>query len=366
MPEQQQAPTLADLIPPGGAGGPIGIPNPAPSLPPVIPTPPVPPTDPVPPNQDPNNPTPPVNPDAPTPPPDPNNPEPPADASTDDDTELTPEEFLGQVGAARGIEGYDKIDYGDVDPLSVEGFRIREELLEARAVKEFDDGLRAKDPRAYAYFLHRENGGSDEEFFQVKSFVLPTLESIEESVDLQRTVYAEALKAKGNSDKQVQVLLKAAVDGGELKDEAKAAWTEINARDKELANSTARQHETNTKRQKADMENFSSMIGQVIKEGKDFNFTVPEADKARFEASFKQNLYYDNGDFYIMKVITRDNLPKLMETELFGFVEGKLGSMIEKQATSLSARRFINKAKAANDKPGSQQQQSTSKTLGEL
>lgn len=350
-------PTLAELM---GTGGPAPIADPAPPLPTPAPTP----------APDPNAPPAPLDPNAPVPDPnapDPNAPDPNAPNVGNEEEEVTVEEFLGQVAAARGLDFYDKIDYKGIDPMSVEGFRIREEALEARAILEFDQGLKAGDPRAYAYFLHRQNGGSDEDFFSVKSFVLPSLETIEESVDLQRTVYAEALRAKGNSDKQVQVLIKAAIDSGELKEEAKAAYKEINDRDQELVGRTALEHERSVKRQKADLETLDTAIKQTIKEGKDFNFTIPETDKAKFEAAFKENLFYENGQFYIMKPVTRENLSKVMETELFGFVEGKLGSLIEKQATTLSAKKFIAKAKSAEDKTkGSGGEQSTTKTLGEI
>lgn len=361
------SPTLADII------GDPNNPTPNPPVPPVIvppvdPASPIPPADAVPPVPpvDPNNsttPVPPVDPNAP--PVDPNAPPVDPNAPVDDD-EMTPEDFFQSVDALRGIEIFKHVEYEDVDPMSPEGFKMRDEYLEARAVQEFDNSLKDSDPRAYAYFLHRQSGGSDEDFFQVKSFVLPAIDKVEESVDLQRSVYSEALKAKGVPDKQIQVLIKASIDGGELKEDAKAAWKEISDRDKALAASTSQQHELSTKRQKADIDGFANTIAQVIKEGKDFNFTIPEADKAKFEAAFKQNLFYDNGQFYVMKAITRENLPKIMETELFGFVGGKLGSLIEKQATTLSARRFISKAKAAEDKSKGQQQQTTTKTLGEL
>lgn len=366
MPEPTAAPSLSSLF---GSGDPNAI---AP-----LPTPPV--TDPVvtdppaPPVADPNNPNPPAPaPDAP--PADPNAPpaDPNADPNTPDgeegDEEETAEDFFGKVDALSGVETYKNIDYGDVDPFTPEGMHIREQYIAKQAALTFESRIRENDPRAYAYLLHRQNGGSDDEFFATKSFVLPTLDDVKDNVDLQRTVYSEALRAKGNSEEEVVELLKIATDKGTLPAKAEASWKEISTRDKKMADDAAALSAQMTQRQKDDIKAFDTTLQNVIAKGEELKFQIPEADKAAFVAAFKENLYYENGQMFLMKPVTRDALPKLLETELFAHLGGNLDKLIQKRATTVAGNRFINKNKATqrpiNGAGGTPA--ATGKTLGEL
>lgn len=350
-------PTLGQLIDNDGAG----LPNPP--TPPIVPpiTPPV--VDPPAPDpMDPPAPTP--DPNAPAVVPDPNTPE-----GGDGDDDLTVEEFFGQVDALRGGDPvFSAIDYGTVDPMSPEGMLMRDQYIEERAVQGFQSYIQQTDPRAYAYMLHRQNGGSDESFFEVKSFVLPELDKVKESVDLQRTVLTEALKAKGNSDKQIAVLLKAAADAGELAGDAEAAYNEIKKRDENIANSTLEQSNKRIARQKADIAALDSTVNSVITEGKELRFQIPDSEKGKFAQAFKANVHYEDGQFYYIKPLTREAIPKILETELFAYLGGDLGKMIQKAATTVSAQRFIKKVQAADaDKNKNTQNTPTGgMTLGQL
>lgn len=361
MPEPQnpvQLPSLNDLID-GKGTPPTPVPTPTP-VPPIVVEPPVP----VPPVVHPNDPPTP----APTDPPvDPNAPvDPPADDPDAEETELTVEDFYKQVDALHGVDIFSQVQYGEIEPMSAEGVKLRDDYIAVRAEQAFEESIKDSDPRAYAYLLHRQNGGSDEDFFQVKSFVLPAMDKLEESVDLQRTVYSEALKAKGSTDKQIATLLKASIDSKELLDDAKAAWKEISDRDKDIAAKASTAHAATVKQHQADLQTLSTAVNQVLTTGKDFGFQVADTDKAAFEQAFKDSVYYENGQFWLMKPITSATLPKIMETELFGHLGAKLDKMIEKKAQTVSAQRFINKAKAGEAKPKGAPGENTTKTLGEL
>lgn len=353
-------PSLNDLIDRGN--------DPTPPTPPVIipPVPTVPPT--TTPPADPPVPAPPATTDPPADlPVDPNAPvDPPVDSDADPDAELTVEDFYKQVDALHGQDIFGQIQYGETDPMSPEGVKMRDDYIAAKAADDLEKQIAAADPRAYAYLLHRQNGGSDDDFFQIKSFVLPAMDKLEESVDLQRTVYSEALKAKGSTEKQIATLLKASIDSKELLDDAKAAWKEISDRDKDIATKASKAHAETVKQHNTDLQMLSSAVNQVLTNSNDFGYQVPDTDKAAFEQAFKDSVYYENGQFWLMKPITTATLPKIMETELFGHLGGKLGKMIEKKAQTVSAQRFITKAKAGEAKPKGAPGENTTKTLGEL
>lgn len=291
-----------------------------------------------------------------------------AGTTTDDDTDLTVDQFFEQIDALRGDDLSKQIDYKGVDPMSPEGFIVRDQYIEQQAKLDLEGQIKANDPRAYAYLLHRQNGGSDEDFFQVKSFVLPELDKIKESVDLQRNVLQEALRAKGIPEKQVAVLLKAAVDAGELAADAEAAYKEIKDRDLKIADDAGKIHASRIKQQQADIASLDTVVNQLITDGKELRFQIPQADQVRFAQAFKENIHYENGQFFLIKPISKESLPKVMETELFSFLGSDLTKMIQKAALSNSATKFINKAKAGNEtnRNNTQQQANTTKTLSEL
>jgi len=110
------------------------------------------------------------------------------------------EDFYAVVDTLRGDKFGEGLEYPEgVEPTSPEGVVFREQALEQAAMDRFEADLKDRDPRGYAYLLHRQNGGSDKDFYENNSFVLPALEDLKDSVDLQRQVYTEGLIALGNS-----------------------------------------------------------------------------------------------------------------------------------------------------------------------
>lgn len=282
--------------------------------------------------------------------------------------DLTVEAFFGQVDALRGDEVSKNIDYKGVDPMSPEGFLVRDQYIEMQAKLDFEAQIKESDPRAYAYLLHRQSGGSDDAFFAVKSFVLPALTEIKESVDLQRNVYQEALRAKGVPEKQVAVLLKASIDAGELAADAEAAHKEIKDRDDKVVEQATKTHAARIKEQQIATTNLDNTMNKIITEGKDIRFQIPQTEQARFAQAFKSNIHFENGEFYLIKPLTPETLAKAMETELFSFLGADLSKMVQKAAITASATKFITKAKAGEEaaKARSQQAESSQKTLGDL
>lgn len=290
------------------------------------------------------------------------------DDNPDNDQEVTVEQFFTQVDALRGDDLSKHIDYGQVDPMSPEGFMIREDFIANQARLQLEEDIKNTDPRAYAYLLHRQNGGTDEDFFKVKSFVLPALDQVKESVDLQRNVLSEAYRAKGIPEKQIGVLIKTAIDSGELLADAEAAYKEIQDRDLKAAEDSAKVHEARVKQQRADISSFDGAINNTITTGKDLRFQIPAADQSKFAHAIKENIHYENGQFFLIKPLNKDNLAKVLDIELFGYLGGDLTKMIQKASNTANATRFINKTKQADqmDKNKSQSQATPGKTLAEL
>ena len=80
-----------------------------------------------------------------------------------DNLEVEEVDVYKQVDELNGFSP--EVDYGTADPKSAEGIAKRESSIVEAALKDYDDELKEKFPRAYQYFLHVQNGGKDDDFF---------------------------------------------------------------------------------------------------------------------------------------------------------------------------------------------------------
>lgn len=325
-----------------------------------------------PPADDPNNPNPPAPADPnltdSNPPGDPN----PDDQNPDGDGDGNPPneeevDFIRTVDAMHGIEIDAQVDYGDVDPLSAEGVFRRESYIANSAVQNYVAGLQSTDPRAYAYLLHRQNGGSDESFFETKSFILPKQDEMKNNPETQKEVYRQILINRGNSPKQADALVKIAIEDGELSKEADAAYVQMKAdEDKEFQNAQRIANEKKT-RETNDITTFGSLINTSIETNEGIGFQIPQADKERFNQHLKSKIHYEDGNFYIVQNVDQKNINKVIEAELFQFLGGDLNKLVTRKATTIATRRIITKAAHDNKAPtGGNGNPSGIKTLGDI
>ena len=113
-----------------------------------------------------------------------------------------------------------QIDYGGTDPLSPAGVALREMKIRGDAALKFEQYLKQTDPRGYAYLLHREAGGSDEEFFAKKSFVLSDREEFENSIEQQSSLLKHSLTEKGVPEEVAQATIDKYIKDNVLKEKA--------------------------------------------------------------------------------------------------------------------------------------------------
>jgi hypothetical protein len=294
--------------------------------------------------------------------------DPPADPATEDDkTDPADEDdFFTVVDKIHGVDIRKEITYPEgIDPASPEGVVIREQYFEKRGGEIFEQYLKETDPRGYAYLLHRQSGGDDKSFFDKPGIVLPDLEALKDSVDLQRTIYTQSLLAKGNSEKQAKALVEMAIKDGDLQTEAEAAHKEIDKREKKALEDAQNKVTKEKQAQQAQLTAFDTLLTTEITKGENLKFVIPEADKPKFAAAIKDNLMYEDGKFFIVKEVTKENLGKTIQTELFGYLDGDLKKLIERQAKSVTAKRLTLKA-AVKDTPTNVHTAQGGQTLGEL
>lgn len=299
----------------------------------------------------------------PTPTPDPTpSPEPgptdPVDTENLEDTPPEPEpedntDFWADVDQLRG-EALE-VDYGDVDPVSPEGAYIREQVVEKKAVENYDTYLRTTYPRAYAYFMHTEQGGTDEEFLgKMGGFQLPKWEEVSSSVDLQRQVVEADLRNKGNSEKNIGLIVNAMMKDGELGVEAEQAYNAIRQNEEAYIRSMEEEVERNSREIKEAANFMTNAINSTI-QAQANALHIPETKRQALVQNLQSKLQYSEGKFFLVEEVNPQELGKVIDKEYFGLTKGNLKDLIQREA----GKKVVKKLGVAVDN-----QKKTLKTTG--
>lgn len=273
--------------------------------------------------------------------------------------EASPEEFYNSVDQITGTPV--KVEYGEVDPLSPEGVAIREKAVRNDAVLQFDRYMRESDPRAYAYFQHRKAGRPDSEFLEQKTLTLPDLQTFNDSVDLQSTLYKSALINAGVPEDIAEASVAKAIKDNALL--AKA--TEVYNRTATAEKAQLAKIEADVARDEAAFEQLCSTVtknlNSQIDKG-DLKFIIPDAKKPEFKQFVTDSIRVDDGKFYVVQELGED--PKaLLESLYFKFINGDLSAMVERRAETKTVQRLkagVNKSKSASAKGSASEKNQTS------
>lgn len=241
-----------------------------------------------------------------------------------------------------------QIDYGGTDPLSPAGVALREMKIREDAALKFEQYLKQTDPRGYAYLLHREAGGSDEEFFAKKSFVLSDREEFENSIEQQSSLLKHSLTEKGVPEEVAQATIDKYIKDNVLKEKALEYYELKLEEDKKQVEQLEKLQEQEQLKFKTAVTNLTRSLEDTIS-STDMKFIIPEASKAAFQEFMKSNIRHENGKFYIVNEIGNDyrNVKELVEAQYFQFVKGDLKKLVERKAKTLAVQRLKANVKRA-------------------
>lgn len=258
-----------------------------------------------------------------------------------------------------------EVDFGDVDPMSAEGVVIRDRVLREKTVNEFDESLRQTYPRAYAYFLHTQAGGSDEEFFNTPAPSIPARDVFEQDLDIQASWIKRDLVNKGVDPDVAEATVDKYVKNNQLTDKALQLYDKQiesdQARLKQLEDKSKVQREAYNK----NLDSLTTSIATTIVDG--MNFRVPDAQRSAFNKYVLDQVQYDGEKFVIVQD-TKD-LPQVLNAMYLQFVKGDLKGLIERGAQTKAVQRLGQKVKAdaAKSSGGSTHTQGAKAlTLGEI
>lgn len=305
----------------------------------------------------------------PEPEPEPEEEEEPAEEPEEDPEEEEPSEDDDFFAAVDELHGEPlEVDYGDTDPMSPEGIFKREQAIADRSINQFEEILKERAPRHYAYLTHGLNGGSDEEFFEKTEGLdsLPSEEELEVDEDIQRQVIERHLKAKGTSEKHIKAILKAAGEDDELEELAKEALSEEKTRQAKVLADIEKENTEALEARTKDIQEMTGYVEQIITSGKLGNINIPDKDRKAFAAQFNGALRYENGKFFSVTPLHKDNIEETFQKEYFAYKKGNLDGLVERRAKTVNTQRLkatIN----TNPKPKSAKEPgSKNLSLGEL
>lgn len=265
----------------------------------------------------------------------------------------TGQKFIEAVEAITGINY--KVEYPEGTlPTSPEGIALREKTIREASMLAFENDLEQRDPRGYAYFLHRAAGGKDDEFFgDQKGFQLPDTATMNASADVQASVYKQELLVKGLDASTAQILVDAAVKDNSLLTKAANAHALLDKAQKDQLDNLKKRQDAADKAFNDNLTSVTNSIMDGIKN--EMGFIVPEAKQPEFRKFVISSLRYDDaeGKFYTTQAIEPQNLKNILESMFFQYSKGDLSSLVLKKAKTQAAQTLRLKLPGNGPRPGS-------------
>lgn len=244
-----------------------------------------------------------------------------------------------QVDEAKGAAL--DIDYGDVDPNSVDGIILREETIAKSAVREYDNTLKEKYPRAYQLMLHLAQGGKEEDFYKPENADFKSLTITKEDKAGQENVLRIALAAKGNSSAIIEAVITSVKDSAKLYETAKDELEKLQAAQAKTEQERVARASALKKKEDDDFAALATSIETAVTKGFE-GIVVPEKDKKGFLDFLSSRIDYSNGNFYVAKPLNAKEIAKELKYQYFEFKGGDLKGLIEREAKSQNTRKLKN------------------------
>lgn len=264
------------------------------------------------------------------------------DPGGNDDPIESAKTFLAEIDKLRGEEipvnwdEYKDKEGNIIDPLSPEGLLIREKAVEKIAIEKFEKHLMGTDPRAYAYILHRQAGGTDEEFFATKTLDLPDYTEFTNSVDLQQKVYTDDLIRKGVTEKQAKLLAEQAIKDKEIFELADKAYKEQQKAHEKQLDDVAKKLADEQLQYEKSVKVVNSLLEAEISGSGSMKLIVPDAKKAEFNQFVRSHINTADGKFYAVQELTKESLPRILEGLFLNFVNGDLSGIVQRKAQTIA------------------------------
>lgn len=250
-----------------------------------------------------------------------------------EEEEEDPMLFYAEVSKLRGDNFEWQFPEG-IDPTTPQGLHHAIGQVVNKELDIFEENLQKGDPRAYAYMLHRSHGGSDEDFFKVKTEVLPEWETLKGSVDLQQQFYKRVLTRKDILPDQAEMIVKDAIEKNKLPALVEIEYNRMKKQDEDQAREMLRISEQNQKREQQIIQKMGTTLQEKIIQNKGLDIIIPDTKRSEFLEFMNSLMHLDNqtGRWFLQQEITSENMNQIIEAMYFLKVGGNLNEIISNRA----------------------------------
>lgn len=264
------------------------------------------------------------------------------ETETTEEGDVTPEDFWAEVGKLRGDDFKFEFPQDIEDPLAPQAVHHIIKTAEDRAVESFEESMSKRDPRGYAYLLHRANGGDDESFFAQKTEVLPDLETLKGSVDLQQAFYKRALTRKGIDAEDADTLVAKAIEKNKLFGLVEAEHKATQKAQEDQLLQLQKINEENQRRTTGMINKMAATLQERILQNKGLDITIPDAKRAEFLQFVNSALDLDpkTGRWFVSQEITSDNMAQVLGALYYSMVKGNMDEIITNKANQKAVQKF--------------------------
>lgn len=266
------------------------------------------------------------------------------------DKELFQEDvnFWEEVEKESGIKV--PVDFGDVDPESPKGAALRDQALMDIAAQQQLDFLKTTYPDAYQIMEHVANGGSVRDLVNPDEPDFSKIKLEKDDKDSQKDLLLDFYLSRGFDEKRAQRMVEADEDSAEgLFVTAEDALKQMTAAQQERQKvAIARQAAIKEDIEKQNVA-YRQTIKNIAEQGKLGDFTITDKkDKEGFFNFVVQNSVRDPKNGYqIVMPINDKSIMNVLQQMYFAYKGGKLDSMIQREAKTLTTRKLVKTVKAA-------------------
>lgn len=248
---------------------------------------------------------------------------------------------FGEVSKLRG-DGFEFKFPADVDPATPQGLHHAIQQVVDHELDLFEEAMMKGDARAYAYMLHRNNGGSDEDFFKDKTEVLPEWETLKNSVDLQQAFYKRSLIRRGNLPEHADLIIKDAIDKNKLAVLVEADYNDTKKKEEQQLQQLLKISQANQEKEERQLQKMGSTLQEIVIQNKGLNITIPDAKRGEFLQFVNSMMMYnrDTGQWFVQKEFTPENMGALIEALYYLKVGGNMDEIISRKADQKNVARL--------------------------
>lgn len=288
-----------------------------------------------------------------------------APAKADPETEEETDDFASFFSSVEAITG-DAISGGYDN--TAEGIAGYITAAKEKAVNDTFNRIQADDPRAYAYLVHRVNGGSDSDFFAAAGNAnLPTIAQVRSNPAVQEAVVRNFYMERGLGQYEADLLVKAALDDDKLAASAEGILNQQIVNEANRSTAYLAQEASNQEATDAAIYQSAQYITSVVSKGDLNGWTIPKQEHNAFLDYIDQRFDYVGGKAYLKIELSDENLNKELQSQYLAYKNGNLTDLVNRQVkTSNVARLKLKVADASKTSKGPNSESTGTPTLSSV